>query len=107
MKMDDVPNPAPSYAGGGGNKKVSEPNDNGSAAEDDRGIGDAMPTFKEVVEFVALVIDGAGVLAIVLGVLVATIRFAAVGRGEADGYRRFPTRSGAGDTARARVPRGG
>jgi uncharacterized membrane protein len=48
-----------------------------------------MPTFKEVVEGIALVIDGAGVLAIILGVLVATFRFAAAGRREADGYRRF------------------
>ena len=48
-----------------------------------------MPTFKEVVEGVALVIDGAGVLAIILGILVATFRFAAVGRREAEGYRRF------------------
>ena len=48
-----------------------------------------MPTFKEVVEGVALVIDGAGVLAIILGILVATFRFAAAGHREAEGYRRF------------------
>lgn len=48
-----------------------------------------MPTFKEAVDAVALVIDGVGVLAIVLGLLVATGRFAALGRREADGYRQF------------------
>ena len=48
-----------------------------------------MPTFKEVVETIGIVIDGAGVLVIVAGLLVATVRFAALGRREADGYRRF------------------
>ena len=48
-----------------------------------------MPTFLEVVEGIGLVIDGAGVLAIVLGLLVATFRFAAAHRREADSYRQF------------------
>jgi uncharacterized membrane protein len=48
-----------------------------------------MPMFKEAVEGIGLVIDGAGVLAIVLGLLAAAFRFAASGRREADGYRRF------------------
>ena len=48
-----------------------------------------MPTFKEVVEGVGLVIDAAGVLAIVLGLLVAAVRFAVSGHREAAGYRRF------------------
>ena len=48
-----------------------------------------MPTFKEVMEGVALVIHGAGVLAVILGVLVASFQFAAAGRREAAGYRRF------------------
>ena len=48
-----------------------------------------MPTFKEVVQSVGLVIDGAGVLAILVGLVLATLRFVAVGRREADGYRRF------------------
>lgn len=48
-----------------------------------------MPTFKEAVDAVALVIDGVGVLAIVLGLIVATGRFAVLGRREADGYRLF------------------
>lgn len=48
-----------------------------------------MPTFKEVVEGVGLVIDGAGVLVIVVGLLVATSRYALLGFREAAGYRRF------------------
>lgn len=48
-----------------------------------------MPTFKEAVDGVGLVIDGAGVLAIVLGLLVATGRFAVFGFRELGGYRRF------------------
>lgn len=46
-------------------------------------------TFKEAVEGVGFVIDGAGVLVIVLGLLVATVRFAARGRRESGGYLRF------------------
>jgi uncharacterized membrane protein len=48
-----------------------------------------MLTFKGAVETTGLVIDAAGVLAIIVGVLLATFRFAADGRRYADGYRRF------------------
>ena len=48
-----------------------------------------MPTFKDTVEGIGLVIDGAGVLAIVLALLIATTRYAVVGLREAGGYRRF------------------
>ena len=48
-----------------------------------------MPTFKEVVEGVGLVIDGAGVLAIALGLVVALVRFAVSGSRDADGYHRL------------------
>jgi uncharacterized membrane protein len=48
-----------------------------------------MPTFTNLVEGIGLVIDGAGVLAIVLGLLVATIRFAAARIREADRYARY------------------
>jgi len=49
----------------------------------------AMPTFKEVVEAIGLVIDASGVLAIMLGLLIATVRFARSGVRLPDGYRRF------------------
>jgi uncharacterized membrane protein len=48
-----------------------------------------MPRFTDVVEGIGLVIDGAGVLAIVLGLLLATIRYAAAGRRVADSYRQY------------------
>ena len=48
-----------------------------------------MPTFKEAVDGIGLVIDGAGVLAIIVGLLVATSRYAVAGRREPGGYRRF------------------
>lgn len=48
-----------------------------------------MTTFKEVVETVGLVIDGAGVLAIVVALMVACVRYVAAGRSQPDGYRRF------------------
>jgi uncharacterized membrane protein len=49
-----------------------------------------MPSFKEAVEGVGLIIDGAGVLAIVLGLVFATARFAFNGsRGEGNSYRTF------------------
>jgi uncharacterized membrane protein len=48
-----------------------------------------MPTFKEVVESIGLATDAAGVLAIVLGLLLATSRFAALGWRESSGFRRF------------------
>jgi uncharacterized membrane protein len=55
-----------------------------------------MPTFKEFVEWIGLVIDAAGVLVIVLGLLIATIRFAVAGVREASGYRRFRQELGMG-----------
>ena len=48
-----------------------------------------MPTFTNVVEGIGLVIDAAGVLAIVLGLLLATLRYAKGGRLTTDGYRRY------------------
>ena len=48
-----------------------------------------MPTFQHLVESVGFVIDGAGVLIIVLGLLVATVRFALTGRQVSDPYRRL------------------
>ncbi len=48
-----------------------------------------MPTFKEAVESVGLVIDGAGVVVILVGLVVATLRFVATGRREVDGFRRL------------------
>jgi uncharacterized membrane protein len=48
-----------------------------------------MPTFTNVVEGIGLVIDAAGVLAIVLGLLLATLRYATRGRRATDGYRRY------------------
>lgn len=48
-----------------------------------------MSTFKEIVDAVGLAIDGVGVLAIVLGLMFATVRYASVGNKEAGGYRRF------------------
>lgn len=54
----------------------------------DTGIESAMPTFTTVVEGIGLMIDGAGVAVIVLGLLVATIRFAAAFQ-ETDSYTRY------------------
>jgi uncharacterized membrane protein len=48
-----------------------------------------MSMFTDVVEVIGLVIDGVGVLAIVLGILFATLRFAAAVRRQANGYRRY------------------
>ena len=48
-----------------------------------------MPTFKDTVEGIGLVIDATGVVAIVLALLFATVRYSIVGIREADGYRRF------------------
>lgn len=48
-----------------------------------------MPSFREAVESVGLVIDGAGVLVIVVGFLVASIQFVVFGRTIAEPYRRF------------------
>ena len=48
-----------------------------------------MPTFRDVVEGIGFAIDGAGVVAIVVGLVAATVRFFIVGRQAPDGYRRF------------------
>ncbi|MBX3438311.1 MAG: DUF1622 domain-containing protein [Planctomycetaceae bacterium] len=48
-----------------------------------------MPVFTRFVEDVGLVIDGAGVLVIVLGLLLATGRFVTTGRQSPDPYRQF------------------
>ncbi len=48
-----------------------------------------MSTFKEAVESIGLVIDGAGVLAILIGLILATLRFAATGWRKTDGYRQL------------------
>jgi uncharacterized membrane protein len=48
-----------------------------------------MQLFLDAVETIGLVIDAAGVLAIVLGLLLATFRFATMGRRRDDGYRRL------------------
>ena len=48
-----------------------------------------MQSFTQVVEGVGLVIDGAGVLVIVLGLLIAAGRFVLVGRRAADSYRQL------------------
>jgi uncharacterized membrane protein len=48
-----------------------------------------MLTFKEVVEAIGLVIDAAGVLVVVGGLLLATLRFVTVGRREPDGYTQL------------------
>ena len=49
-----------------------------------------MPRFKEIVEQVGLVVEGAGVAIIVLGLLVASVRFVLPGARKAvDAYRRY------------------
>lgn len=49
-----------------------------------------MPTFKEAIETIGLVIDGAGALVIVAGLLVATIHFIGnVSKQASDSYRMF------------------
>ena len=48
-----------------------------------------MPTFQHLVESVGLLIDGAGVLIIVLGLLIATGRLVLTGRQVSDPYRRL------------------
>lgn len=50
---------------------------------------DSMPSFNEIAEMVGLLFDGVGVLVIVLGTVVATVRLAAYRRREADPYRQF------------------
>ena len=46
-----------------------------------------MPEFRTVIEAVGIVIDAAGVLAIVVGLLVAAVRYATTGRTRPDGFR--------------------
>lgn len=53
-------------------------------------------TFREMVEAIGVVLDAAGVLAIVIGLLVAAWKFATAGRREAEGYRRFRENLGRG-----------
>jgi uncharacterized membrane protein len=49
-----------------------------------------MPEFKQVVEGTGLVIEGAGVLVIVVGLVVASARFVWLGlRGEGSAYQQF------------------
>jgi uncharacterized membrane protein len=48
-----------------------------------------MPAFTKLVETIGLVIDAAGVLAIVVGVAVAIFRFLSGGRHQETGYRQF------------------
>lgn len=48
-----------------------------------------MPSFNEIAEMVGLLFDGVGVLVIVLGTVVATVRLAAYRRRDADPYRQF------------------
>jgi uncharacterized membrane protein len=55
-----------------------------------------MQSFKQFVEGVGLVIDGAGVLVIVFGLLIAAGRFVVTAQREADPYRRFRQDMGRG-----------
>mgnify|MGYP001821843365 CR=1 FL=1 len=55
-----------------------------------------MQSFKQIIEGVGLVIDGAGVLLIVVGLLVAAGRFVFGARREADPYRRLRQDMGRG-----------
>lgn len=48
-----------------------------------------MDSFTQMVELAGRIIDGAGVLVIVLGLLVATLRFVLRGRNAPDPYRQF------------------
>ncbi|MEO6565699.1 MAG: DUF1622 domain-containing protein [Casimicrobiaceae bacterium] len=48
-----------------------------------------MPTLKGAVETIGLVIDGTGVVAIIVGLLVATFRYVMGGLRMPGGYRRF------------------
>ncbi|MEO6655458.1 MAG: DUF1622 domain-containing protein [Pyrinomonadaceae bacterium] len=48
-----------------------------------------LPAFKQVVEVVGFAIDAAGVLAIALGLLIATFRFFSGGIRRPDGFRTF------------------
>ena len=55
-----------------------------------------MQSFKQFVEGVGLVIDGAGVLVIVVGLLIAAGRFAFAAQREPDPYRRLRQDMGRG-----------
>jgi uncharacterized membrane protein len=55
-----------------------------------------MSTFTEVVEAIGLVIDGLGVLAIVLGLLLPTLWFAAASRREPNSFHRYRQNLGRG-----------
>ena len=48
-----------------------------------------MPSFTQIVELAAGLIDGAGVAVILIGLTVATFRFVATGRRGPDPYRKF------------------
>ena len=47
------------------------------------------PVFKQVVEAVGYTIDAAGVLVILVGLVIATVRFGKSGRQRADPYRSY------------------
>lgn len=55
-----------------------------------------MPMFIEVAETVSLVIDAVGMLVIVTGLLIASLRFAICGRQVASPYRRLRQEMGRG-----------
>lgn len=48
-----------------------------------------MVGFKEVIETVGLVVDGFGVSVIVIGLIVASVRYLSEGRKVEDGYKRY------------------
>lgn len=48
-----------------------------------------MPSFKEVIEGVGMVVDAIGVAAIVAGLLLASWHYARTGRGSPDGYHQY------------------
>ena len=49
-----------------------------------------MPDFKQIAEVVSLAVDGTGVLVIVLGLVIASVRFSLPGaRRASDGYRQY------------------
>jgi uncharacterized membrane protein len=48
-----------------------------------------MQSFTEIVEFIAYIIDGAGVAVIVFGLFIATFRAARLRQSSSDGYRQF------------------
>ncbi len=49
-----------------------------------------MGNFRDVVEKLGLMVDGAGVLIVIVGLVIATVRFIASRRAKTeDGYRRY------------------